>query len=443
MKAAICIGLCVLAAVRPAGAVCVTGADWNVYYNLPDQSPLEAPGEYDIRDQLLARLDALRAGQSATLAIYALSASGTAGRIIASISNALDRSVAVRIVADDTVATGEVYYGCSLAQLTARPVNPLVLVRATNTDSLAMHHKVALFDYAPTSRWVFTASWNCSSEASFGQWNIALEINHDAVWSAYTNEMRELLAGRFHYAAAKSHAHDYTRFRLRDAWSDGWVRFAPYPDERFTGTNAQNDIINCISNAGSEIVFALNKLTRLAICTQLVVAANRGVVVHGVIPESDCRPGGASYEAYRYLTNSAHYAGTNVIHMVKAYNKADYSELDSGILNLVHTKYMVIDPWDRRPLLIHGSANWTDTALASNSGNDENILFLPHAGLARIFYAQFKRMTGLWRTERADFWCELRGARGTNAIAAWMTDTNSYQLENAPSATGTWSACWK
>jgi len=422
----------------PVYATSVTGSDWVVHYSLPDQVVAEAPGEYDIRNALLARIDALQSGHSAVLATYTFSAFGTAGRVLSAISNALDRGASVKFVADYDIVVSSNYNGTSLTALVARAVNPLVLVQAANPSGI-MHNKLGLFDYGTTNRWVFVASWNFTSGASYQQWNIAIEARNAALFSAYTNELRELLEGRFHYDPAKSHAHDGTRFRLDESWDEGWVRFAPYPDGSAGGTNAQTDITNLIAGAQSEIVFAINLLTRPLIASQLVAAANRGVMIHGVIPGSDQF---VSDSVYPYLTNAANYASTNVVNFVTAYENPDGTLLDDGsVSDLVHAKWMVIDPWGARPVLVHGSANWTDSALASATANDENVLFLRHRKLARVFYAQFKRMTGMWATNRADAWCELARTGTSWRVDAWTTGTNTFLLQEASAVTGPWTNC--
>ena len=323
----------------------------------------------------------------------------------------------------------------SLDTLAARPKNPLVVVQDDSSSGIH-HHKIGLFDYGASNRWLFVASWNFTAEASSGQWNIGLEVkNNAALFTAYTNEFAELLAGRFHDHPEKSHAHDGATFRLAESWGDGWVRFSPYPDDHYWGPNAMTDIVNCISNAESEIVFSLNVLSKPAqplVCNALVEAANRGVAIHGVIPMSDWNnPADTSYPAYIFLTNTLTYATSNIVHMVTPYEKADYTALDDGLeINLVHTKYMIIDAWAARPVVIHGSANWTESALLYDDSNDENILFLRHRGIARAFHAQFKRMTGTW-TNRSDFWCDMKSVSNKTVVGLYVTDTNAYALEHS------------
>ncbi len=415
----------------------VTGTDWLVHFSLPDQSSSESPGEFDIRDALLARIDALQASQTGTLATYTFSAEGTAGRILKAISNALDRSAAVRFVADYDIDTNAVYGGTSLGALAARPVNPLILVKATNSSGI-MHDKIGVFDYSPSNRWVFAASWNFTTAASYQQWNVAVEMRDPALFSAYAAEMAELLAGHFHYDPAKSHAPDGSRFRPTGSWGDCWVRFAPYPNGNDGGTNAQTDITNLIAQAESEIVFSLNKLTRPLIASQLVAAADRGVAVSGVIPKSDTDPGGDSSEMYSYLTNTASYAGANMVRFLVPFKSATATNRDDGSVNdLVHTKYMVIDPWNSKPVVIHGSANWTWSALVATNQNDENVVVLRHRDIARLFYAQFKRETGAW-PDRDDYWCDVRRTGGGLEAGLWMTGTNGFAFQRSAAPTSGW-----
>lgn len=426
----------------PAEGESVTGTDWIVHYNLPDQNySSEAPGEFSIRNGLVARINALQSGQTGILAAFTFSANTTAGIILTNMQAALNRGAKIFFIADKGISTSSNYYNYSLQQLANRAVNPLVLVQAGTTTTGIMHHKFGLFHYSRTNRVVFTGSWNFTTGASYSQWNIAIEIlNQDAIFNAYAQEAAELLAGRFHYDPAKSHAYYGTKFRLADAWGDCWVDFAPYPDASTGGTNALTDIVRTIQSAREEVVFALNKLTRPLVCDALIEAANRGVRINGVIPYSDWNSASdESYAVYYYLLTNR-YATTNIVHMITPYSRADYSTLDTGQTDLVHEKWMVIDPWGDAPLLILGSANWTASALNYTDANDENVLFLRHRDLARWFYVQFKRMTRLW-PESNHNWCSLALRQHQVCATAWIADTNRCRFEYAGNfRTNTWTA---
>lgn len=450
-----------------AAADSLTGIGWAVRFNRPDQTTTYNsiwPDEYVIRDAFLARIDALASNDWACLAAYTFSgnseSAGAAGPVLAAMSNALARGARLGFVADKSISlTSNFWPGVSLTGLAQRAVNPLQLSRAPS-DGGIMHDKVGVFWYrAATQAWVLTGSWNFTGGASSYQWNILAEIQDNGLAAAYSNEMRELLSGRFHASTNKAHAHDGTRFRLADSPRDGWVRFAPYPDPAYGGSNALTDIVGAIDAATNQIVFALNKLTRPDVVAALIRACDRGVRVHGAIPQSDrSTTNGDSYAMAQMLAASTNYAGTNRVWLYEAYSTAGRKAYDTGESDLIHAKYMVIDPDGADPLVIHGSANWTEAALVADDSNDENLLFLPHAGIAQAFAAQFNAMTdglvprgALWTagtSASSRFWywlpddrpCELVSTTNLLAGAAWTNrvlllpagrGTNSLILTNS------------
>ena len=428
-----------------ASGITVTGSDWRVHFNLPDQnSSVVSGGEFAIRDALLARINDLRAGHTGTLSTYTFSgnteSSGAAGPILSAITRALNTGAVVRFIADDSVNITSNYNGTnSLSSLAARVTNPLVLVQETNT-SLIMHNKFALFDQGPGNRWVFTGSWNYTGGASTFQWNVAVALRNDALYAAYASEAAEMLAGKFHGAPPKSRTHDKTSFSIAGSWSNALARFSPPPQSFAGGDHPMTDIQTAISNAQTEILFALNQITLQPAAQAIVDAANRGVLIHGVIPLSDAAPGESSSAIYSFLTNATNYSTTNRVNFITPYSKADSSATDTGQSDLVHAKYMVIDPWGDRPVTIMGSPNWTQQALTSTNGNDENILFIRHRDISRMFYAHFRMMTGAFATH-TNFWCTTEPAAGGPRVNLWLTDTNRYTLEsaNAPGTNAIWS----
>lgn len=443
-----CLLLLALACAYSARAVTVREDGWAVHYNFPDQDTFAAssgnPNEWAIRDALLARINALTNGQEGFLSTYTFSGDstccGAAGPILTAVNGALNRGATMHMVIDNSVSKSTTYGSYSLNDLTNRVVNPLDLEEESDPGGI-MHHKLGLFDYGPSNRWVFVASWNFTGGASSLQWNIGLEVRDNAMYAAYKAEFAEFLAGRFHDNPAKSHAHDRSTYSIPGAWGTNVVRFGPYPTSATGGNNALTDVTNAIRQAKHEIVFALNKLTRTTIRDQLIAAANRGVAVYGSMPRSDTDPGGDSDAIYSALTNSANYTTTNVVHMLRAFAMADWSALDAGESELIHAKYMVIDPFGANPLLIHGSANWTASALSFTNTNDENINFIRHRDIARIFYADFKRITGAFQ-QRNDFWWDISGTSTAIVTRLWATDTNSVVGQTATNLSGPWAAQW-
>ena len=425
--------LCGAALVRAAPADSYTGATWAVRFNRPDQTTLYSSvgkEEYVLREALLARIEALRSNDWGCLATYMFSGNtaelGAAGPILAAMSNALARGAKLGFVADNGVdITNNYGTGTSLTRLSTRAGNKLSLSRAPS-DAGIMHDKVGVFWYrTATQAWVLSGSWNFTGGASSQQWNVLTEIQDNGLAAAYSNEMRELLSGRFHAAAAKSHAHDGTRFRLAGMDRDGWVRFAPYPDGLAGGSNALTDVVSAIDAATNEIVFALNKLTLPDVVAALIRACDRGVTVNGTISKSDRLAGGDSYDMYQALAEPTNYATANHALLYDAYLTAAKATYDATNADLTHAKYLVIDPAGARPLVIQGSANWTWSALQSTNSNDENVQFLPHGGIAAAFAAQFDAMT-----DGRIPWCRLRsgGTSSTSRLTYWLPYAGAYEL---------------
>ena len=377
-------------------------SDYGVYYNLPDgEYTTEYPGEFDIRDRIIDHLDLLSNGDTGTLSTYTWSGTGDPmgcpEPILNAVSNALARGASVRFIVDDGVDQSLVFGANSIDSLEARPGNALV-VSADDDATGIMHHKFAIFDYGPGDRWVFVPSANYTEAACSDQWNMGVDIRSDDLYAAYLAEAVELLAGRFHDHVDKSHAHDNTTFSLQGSWSTNWVRFSPPPDGTYGGNNPLRDITNEIAQADSEIYFALNSVTRQDVADRLVALcdANPSIQIHGAIAE-DAYTTTDWDLMYAFLTNSANYSGTNRVHFHAIYEDAARTTPDSGtVWDLIHGKWMVIDPFGAEPRAIHGSANWSASGLVTTDVNDESVLFLRHGGIASQMFEQWTIMTGVF-----------------------------------------------
>ena len=432
----------VLAAVLGAGAargVTVTGADWRVVYNLPDQKTSASsatPDEFAIRDAWLARINALKSNDWACLSTYTFSGnsekSGAAGPILAAVSNALARGAKVGFVVGSGVNTASNFWpGVSLDSLSKRKGNALKLKKAPTGG--IMHHKMGVFSFKKEkTAWVLSGSWNFTGGASSQQWNVLVAIHNKNLALACSNELSQLLSGKFHADAAK--VHYATNFTL-DGKSCS-IRFSPQPDGKYGGDNVLRDITNAIAGAKSEIFFGLNKLTRGDVVDQLIAACNRGVVVHGAVPLSDCADSTEdSWEMVQRLSDPAEYKTENRVRMYLAWTTGDREARDSRQTDLIHAKYLVIDPWGDKPLVIQGSANWTASALVLTSSNDENVQFLRVPGIAQAFAEQFGRMTEgmlpvITKMERS--------GTGWN-LGYWHPPGSGWRLEGADSLGGTWT----
>lgn len=449
-KWAVMVALALTGAWGASGGT-VTGADWRVHFNLPDQKTgvgSVREEEYVLRRVWLERIDELQSGDWACLSTYTFSGNGettgAAGPILAAVKGALDRGAKVGFVVGNGVSvTSNFWPGVSLKGLAGRKTNPLKLAQAPSGG--IMHHKMGVFCRKGKTPWVLVGSWNFTGGASSQQWNVLTEIQNAALGTACSNELSQLLAGKFHGSADKSHAMDGTRFRLKDTKDmkrDGWVRFAPYPDGKYGGNNALTDITNAIAGAKEEIFFGLNKLTRGGVADALIAACDRGVRVHGAVALSDWnRDTKDSYEVVNRLLDPKEYKTGNRVRVYLAYATDEKAEEDGGQQDLIHAKYMVIDPWGASPLVIHGSANWTATALVmapAKGANDEDIVFLPSAAMAQAFAAQFGAMTDGMLPVVEEF---RRGTGGSWTVRYWHPPGSGWRLET--SGTLGAGAAWK
>ena len=344
------------------------------------------------------------------------------------VSNALVRGAKVGWVVGSGVNTNTAYNKYSLASLGKMAKNPLRLKKAPS-DGGIMHDKMGVFSYAGQEPWVVTGSWNFTGGASSLQWNVLVEIQNATLANAYSNELTQLLAGKFHANANKSHQWDGTKFRMPGWTRDGWVRFAPYPDGAYGGNNALTDITNAIARAKEDIFFGLNNLSRRNIAEALIAACDRGVNVYGTVMWADWATStNGSYECMQMLLDGSRYATTNRAHILMAYTTGEKSAVDGGEQDLVHAKYAVIDPWGEEPLVIQGSANWTEAGLVATNKNDDNIEFIPDGAIAQAFVAQYLAMTDGPQPV-------LTGLR-KNASGAWLLDYHygaEGVLEQSPS----------
>ena len=397
LRAGLAAAAFLLAHAHPAAAQLAVGTDWQLAYSLPSQTmKAKFPGEYAVNDLLVGQINRLRRGDTAELATFTFSGdsprNGGAAPILKALDKALGRGASIHFVADSGIAvTNSFLWGLSLDGLAKRPDHPLVLT--ISPAKPVMHHKIALFDYGGGEKWVFVGSGNFTGAANWRQWNVGLLIRSPELHAAYAAELAEIRAGRS--GAAKRRDHDGATFRLAEDWGECWVRFGPPLPATAGVVNAEAQIRELLQGAQEEIFFAMHRFNRPGLRRALVDAADRGVRVCGVIPESDRgnARGSVSRGTVEFFADPANYKTTNRVVLLPARVRANGAGLDAGETDLVHLKYALIDPNGSRPVAIHGAANWTEAGLSKPDGNDESILFLRHAGIAQAFLEQFRRMT--------------------------------------------------
>jgi len=379
--------------------------EWRVYFNVPDGTGASASGDdHIIRDALLSHVAQLDTGHTGILATFTFSgdtdANGYAGPLLKAMSNAVERGATLFFVADKGVNVSNNFStGTSLTQLNA---NANFTLSHDDSANGIVHHKFGLFDHGTDNRWVFTGSENFTGAGSF-QWNVAFDIRDDEIYSHFLEEATNLIAGVFHDDPNKSHNHHGQEFSMLASWSSNTVKFAPVPDTTIGGDNLERDITNLIRSAQSQIVIAVTELTRDVIADALIDAAdaNQRLRVDIALPEFQTT-NGFTASIFSKLTNTANYAGTNIAHFHRAFTDDGFNSRDAGDdSDLVHAKYMVVDPLSEEPVVFHGSGNWSLSALRDDDENDENWVVVRNKGVARRFFEQFRTMTGLFQSDVA------------------------------------------
>ena len=381
--------LCFGSLPQTANAVEVRGDDWRVLYNLPDGSSFRgySDDEFELRDLLVDRLKQLGARDEATLTTFTFSGNETgAGRLMYEMERALKRGARVRFITDRKEDTAETFTNNTDRKprsLKGLAEHERFTLAVDGSEGGIMHHKFALFDYSGSGmnagqKILVTSSFNLTGASSF-QWNISLELSQNILYGAFHQEAEELLAGRFHRDPAKSHAHDNRLVQLKEGTAR--VRFGPSPKLRPIG-----DMLEAgLRAAKKEVVFSLNFIADDELAHALVATAKRGVKVVGCVALSEGKTKGPTKEALKILRAEPK------IEWVEAFEAHGEEARDSGkSQNLVHTKYVVID----RTWVLHGSANWTASALRDENENDENVVNLRHPKIAAAFLQQFEAMTG-------------------------------------------------
>jgi phosphatidylserine/phosphatidylglycerophosphate/cardiolipin synthase-like enzyme len=317
---------------------------------------MEAPAEVNFSTILIERLREARS--SADLAFYSLS--GTVGSAVAAeILAAHNRGVEVRVIASGHSGN----------------VNPLIeslsnagVPAVQSLGSNQHHNKFAVIDATSGSAdgsWVVTSSWNATDDGTFSQQQNMLEIQDLALARAYQLEFDQMWGGPYGPFTAS-----LARFSTRKAVvnpSVFWVGPDSVKVELYFSpqANTEAQINRSLSQAQQSIDLGLNLITRRQISNTMLARFGQGVVVRGVVGETNIQ--GSDFE---YLSGWAD---------VLAFPRS---------LGLLHHKYAIIDGENTTPnsRVITGSHNWSANA---NFSNDENTLIVYSERVANAFFQEF------------------------------------------------------
>ncbi len=326
----------------------VTG-DWiAVYFTKPlyPDDPALHTGGVDLH--LVDLID--RATQRVDVAAYQLNLPTVTDALL----RAHRRGVQVRLVTD-----GE--YGDE--EMVARLRRAGVLVTVRPKDGGIMHNKFVVVD----GTWVWTGSWNLTENCTYRNNNNAVLIASSHLAENYATEFEELFNGQFGPTSPRNTPYPTVVIDLpeRGIRVPLEVHFAPED-------KVASKLIPVLQGARRSIRFMAFSFTSQSIADVLIQSARRGVSVEGVF---ETRGADTAYSQYSPLRE----AGVPVF-------------LD-GNPYMLHHKVFIID----ENTVVLGSYNFTGNA---EKDNDENLLIVHDAEVARAFLAEYERVRQQAQTAR-------------------------------------------
>ncbi|PKN54415.1 MAG: hypothetical protein CVU56_26730 [Deltaproteobacteria bacterium HGW-Deltaproteobacteria-14] len=296
----------------------------------------------DADDAVIALVD----GAAATLdvCLYDFNHPG----IVAAITAAADRGVAVRFVGDADEADQDGYGAMSAAGVPT----------SLRVGGAIMHNKFLVVD----GRFVATGSMN-HSEAGVFRNNNNLVVIDDAMLAAdYTVEFEHMFIDGAFGRSKVSFAHP----PVTVGQTQIQVAFSPADDPELVLRDA-------LASADHNVYFMIYSFTHADIAADLIAAKQAGVDVVGVYDRFGATSGYATDEAL---------AGAGVPVLL------DGNENQIGASGgKLHHKVMIIDAGTGSdPMVITGSFNWSGNA---STDNDENLIILRGADAVAPFMAEF------------------------------------------------------
>lgn len=308
-----------------------------VFFTTPSLVSPDVPGRRPQSPLLAAVLRDLRAAQhSIDLAVFDMDLEELGDAL----AQAERRGVAVRVVMDShNLESPEASALAGRLQWAGVPVR-------FDRRSPFMHHKFIVLDGAV----VWAGSWNFTANDTYRNNNNMVRLTSRALAQRYTAVFEDLFAGRFGAGGMRAPPRDVAGARVR-------AFFSP-------AGGAEGEVLRLLAAARRSVRFLAYSFTSTPIAEAMVAQARAGLVVQGVVERQNAAGSGSVFGTLR--------GGGVDVHM------------DGGCY-LLHHKVIIID--DR--VVITGSYNFTGSAERTN---DENMLVIEDAGLARAYREEFERL---------------------------------------------------
>ena len=282
--------------------------------------------------------------------------------------------IKVRIVVDSMNYYGKNHETGEISKRTRNPFVKRLLeakvdVAQDEGRSSLMHNKFCVID----SSWVWTGSYNLTDTGAERNENSAMEVLNPRMASIYTREFKEMFEDAQYGTTSPSHRDDQ---EVRIEGKRFEVFFAPEDDPL-------QEIRNYVKDAKQGVYFMQFALTDDKLGELLVERHKQDIEVKGMFDYLLYRSTGP-YAEFSYL------ASQDVPVVV----------FRSPLNGKLHHKVFIIDPEGEEPKVIFGSEN---SSASGNNSNDENIVIVHDAQIAKVYYQKFKELYGRTSSVQAEF----------------------------------------
>ena len=339
----------------------------NIYFT-KTTNPTVSLGEnaqtVNVADKFIARINA--AQHTIDLALY--NVSGTVGANIATaLLAARTRGLSVRVIIENDNATK--------APITTLKNGGVPLITDTfdpgNGGLGLMHNKFGVFDgrdrTSAADDWVWSGSWNATDPGNDDDAQNALEIQDQALATAYTMEFDEMWGSSTESPNAVNsrfgiHKKDNTPHRFSIAGTPVESYFSP-------SDHTTAHILSELNAANLSINVSMLSFTRDELALALIAKKNAGKKVRVALDNNT--DSGNDYAALLA-------GGVDIVLKPSTY------------VGLLHHKYAIIDA--DRPAetntVVTGSHNWSS---AAETSNNENTLIIRSRRIANLYLQEFKQ----------------------------------------------------
>lgn len=320
------------------------GGWYKLYFTAPVYPDNGARHQGGLDVALIALIDSARS--TLDVAIYDFDSLG----IAQAMARARGRGVAVRMVTDSDTLNAAKNQPVQAALAAVREAGIEIVGDARGP---LMHHKFTVVDGA----WVETGSWNYTDGDTYRLNNNMVVIQSPELAANYTSEFEKMFVLK-QFGPNKNRRVPHPVLTIGDTRVENY--FAPQGD-------VSDQIVRTIGTARTSIRFLAFSFTSDAIAAAMFERGKAGVTISGVFETTGSK---TSYSEFGRMKD----AGLPVY--------------QDGSPWAMHHKVIVID----ERIVIFGSFNFSDNA---NTQNDENLLIVYNASLARAFQDEFNRMVAL------------------------------------------------